>query len=105
MQPLCESSPDSGLVVDANGLHPESMRGDPQPESPRHPLRGRSRWLCVAIAVFAVLPLLVLAGRALFQNWLPVGDVATIGLRVAEVGTSHTPLVGPYSHFGWSHPG
>jgi hypothetical protein len=55
--------------------------------------------------VGALLPVLVLAGRARFQNWLPVGDVATIGLRVAEVGSSHTPLVGPYSHFGWSHPG
>ena len=47
----------------------------------------------------------VLLLRTPFQDWLPIGDVGTIALRVAEVGTRHTPLVGPYSHFGWSHPG
>jgi hypothetical protein len=58
-----------------------------------------------AITALMLLPVLVLGGRALFQHWLPVGDVATIGLRTSEVFTSHSPLVGPYSHFGWSHPG
>ncbi len=59
----------------------------------------------VGLAVVALVPIFVLAGRAFLQDWLPVGDVATIALRVSQVGTRHTPLVGPYSHFGWSHPG
>jgi hypothetical protein len=69
----------------------------------RHPVRHRrvGWWL----ALGALLPIFVLLVRTPFQDWLPIGDVGTIALRVAEVGTRHTPLVGPYSHFGWSHPG
>jgi hypothetical protein len=59
----------------------------------------------IALLVVTLLPLAVLAARAMFQSWVPLGDQATIALRVIEVGTSHTPLVGPYSRFGWSHPG
>ena len=68
-----------------------------------HPVRRRrvGWWL----ALGALLPMFVLLLRTPFQDWLPIGDVGTIALRVAEVGTRHTPLVGPYSHFGWSHPG
>ena len=32
-------------------------------------------------------------------------DHAAIELRVRVVGGTDTPLVGPYSRFGWSHPG
>jgi len=53
----------------------------------------------------AVVPLVVLLARAGFQEWNPVCDVATMAVRAGEVGTSHTPLVGPYSRFDWSHPG
>ena len=57
------------------------------------------------LALGALLPMFVLLLRTPFQDRLPIGDVGTIALHVAEVGTRHTPLVGPYSHFGWSHPG
>ncbi|HEY5012468.1 MAG TPA: hypothetical protein VIK61_07165, partial [Acidimicrobiia bacterium] len=40
-----------------------------------------------------------------FVHWTPVGDWALLELRTRGVGGSHTPLVGPYSRFGWSHPG
>ncbi len=45
------------------------------------------------------------AGRtALDLVWRPSGDWAILNLRVEDVGR-HTPLVGPYSRFGWNHPG
>jgi hypothetical protein len=59
----------------------------------------------VVLLFVALLPIAVLTARAMFQSWVPLGDQATIALRVIEVGTSHTPLLGPYSRFGWSHPG
>lgn len=39
------------------------------------------------------------------EPWTPVGDEAVIALRVDDVGSAATPLVGPYSTRGWSHPG
>jgi hypothetical protein len=62
----------------------------------------------VAIVSAALTPFLVLLARSVNAAWAavgPGGDVAVIELRTREVGTSHTPLVGPYSRFGWSHPG
>jgi hypothetical protein len=38
-------------------------------------------------------------------RWLPATDWATLELRVRDVGTRRTPLVGPYSRFEWYHPG
>ncbi len=52
-----------------------------------------------------VVPWAVLLVIALTSDWLPSGDIALEALHVDEVGTSHTPLVGVYSRFGWSHPG
>jgi len=72
------------------------------PPGPAPVRRRRVGWW---LALGALLPMLVLLLRTPFRDWLPIGDVGTIALRVAEVGTSHTPLVGPYSHFGWAHPG
>jgi hypothetical protein len=60
----------------------------------------------VAAASAAVLaPLVVLAARASHSSWVATNDQALIELRTRAVGTSHTPLVGPYSRFGWNHPG
>lgn len=36
--------------------------------------------------------------------WIPSGDWAVEGLRAIDVG-ANTPLIGPYSRFGWNHPG
>lgn len=45
------------------------------------------------------------AGRAALDLvWGPSGDWAVLNLRVEDVGR-HTPLIGPYSRFGWNHPG
>ncbi|HEX5586506.1 MAG TPA: hypothetical protein VFZ17_04310 [Acidimicrobiia bacterium] len=65
--------------------------------------REGGRW--VALAAIALVPLAILACRGPWQQWVPIGDNAIMGLRVGDVFTSDTPLVGAYSKFGWSHPG
>ena len=67
-------------------------------------------WTTVAAIVAIVLTLLVMwplvdLGRtALELDWRPSGDWAAIVVRTEDVG-SLWPLVGPYSRFGWNHPG
>ncbi|MBU3700755.1 MAG: hypothetical protein FGM58_01735 [Acidimicrobiia bacterium] len=61
--------------------------------------------LTVVVAVGLVLwPLLDLARTASGLVWRPSGDWAVIALRTDDVGRL-TPLLGPYSRFGWNHPG
>jgi hypothetical protein len=52
----------------------------------------------------AVWPLIASGLAALDEQWRPTGDWAVLNLRVEDVGRL-TPLVGPYSRFGWNHPG
>lgn len=56
--------------------------------------------------------LLVVASAALFaifrtagRDWSPVADNASTWLRTWDVGTRHSPLVGPHSRLGFHHPG
>jgi len=69
--------------------------------------RGRDlkRFTVAALATPFVLFFAALAYRALVLDWQPVQDFALFELRIGDVGTSHRPVVGPYSRFGWSHPG
>ena len=60
--------------------------------------------LAIAMAVVFV-PLFVLLGRAIFGSWTTVADYAALELRTRAVGGTDTPLVGPYSRYGWNHPG
>ncbi len=60
--------------------------------------------VAVAIGVAVVLPVVAAGLAALGQAWRPTGDWAVLTLRVRDVGEA-TPLVGPYSRFGWNHPG
>jgi hypothetical protein len=61
----------------------------------------------VATLLVAAIALPVLAAGISVWNepWTPIGDEAVIALRVDDVGSASTPLVGPYSTRGWSHPG
>ena len=52
----------------------------------------------------ALWPLVDLARTAADTVWRPSGDWAVIALRTDDVGRL-TPLLGPYSRFGWNHPG
>jgi hypothetical protein len=91
------SSLSTDAVVELEAADPTSTSRRP----------GRRWW----VAVFAVLCALVAAPvvaagvTALSHRWMPAGDWAILELRVTDVGNAHTPLVGPYSRFGWNHPG
>lgn len=65
----------------------------------------RAAWLATALVASVVLPVLVAGAAVLGDDYTPIGDEAVTLLRVADVGTSATPLVGAYSTRGWSHPG
>jgi hypothetical protein len=61
-------------------------------------------WLLVGVAV---LPLLVAATQLvglLSSGWTPIRDEALLELHTADVGRQPV-LLGPYSRFGWHHPG
>jgi len=68
------------------------------------------RWdhRCAAVAAvltaLTIWPIVTSGLGALDLRWLPSGDWAVLSLRVDDVGRI-TPLVGPYSRFGWNHPG
>jgi len=87
------------------GLHGQDA-GDPGEHRDRlaSPARvaGYLRWLTLSLAAFIAVVLVV---RVLTWDWLAVGDFGTLRLRTLDIGTSHTPLVGIYSRWGWNHPG
>ena len=60
--------------------------------------------VATALTALALWPLWDLVHTALDLHWNPSGDWAAIVLRTDDVGRL-TPLVGPYSRFGWNHPG
>jgi hypothetical protein len=59
----------------------------------------------LVLPALVALPALVGAAALLARGWIPASDQAIEVLRVAEVGTRHMPLVGPWSRYGWHHPG
>jgi hypothetical protein len=61
--------------------------------------------LAAVAAALVVLPLLILAVRIVRGRYLTFSDWANIELRTRDVGGAHTPLVGPFSRYGWNHPG
>lgn len=75
-------------------------------------MRAGSRWFrsgwerpaALLLAAACLAPFLVLVVELVGQRWYPAGDRSLIELRVRDVGAD-TPLVGPYSRYGWSHPG
>lgn len=57
-----------------------------------------------ALILITMWPALASARAALQHWWNPSGDWALLAMRVEDVGHV-TPLLGPYSRFGWNHPG
>lgn len=57
-------------------------------------LLARARPLLYAAVV---LPFLTATGRAIRDDWFPIGDSALLYLRTADVGTEHHPLLGSWS--------
>src|SRR3954469_13027023 len=56
-------------------------------------LRSRERLVAVALAL-ALLVAPVTSAIRMWDTWTPTGDNALIELRVRDVGTSRTPLIG-----------
>lgn len=67
--------------------------------------RRTSRLSAGGLAFAFVAPAAAALISALRRPWLPVSDWALIELRVRNVGTARTPLLGAYSRYGWDHPG
>jgi hypothetical protein len=82
------------------------VRGAPAAAEPRVAVR-HGRWDVVALAAVTLAPLVVAGvrlGLARHRPWYPLGDLAIIELVTRDVG-HHPVLLGPYSRFGWHHPG
>lgn len=60
--------------------------------------------LLVLLAVLPLLPALVFVLRSPWPEHAALDDMAILELRTMEAGRGRH-LVGPYSRFGWSHPG
>lgn len=64
-----------------------------------------SLW-CERLAYAVLVVVIVLfSWKAATLDWKAAGDLSVLRLRALDVGTSNTPLVGPYSRFQWNHPG
>lgn len=67
----------------------------------------RSAWewiVIVGVVALCLAPFAVILFELVGRTWYASGDRSLVELRVRDVG-AHTPLVGPYSRYGWSHPG
>ncbi len=76
--------------------------------SPRRPWWSRYRWPLLAALVLLVVclvPILMSGIDGAGRTWHPAGDWSVLELRTRDVGSSNTPLLGPYSRYGWNHPG
>ena len=63
------------------------------------------RWAFPGAIALAVLPLVVSAVALVLGNtYRPMADEAWIELQIRDIG-HHAVLLGPYSRFGWFHPG
>jgi hypothetical protein len=80
----------------------------PASEAPREATTASrialDRWFLTAGFALALLPVLAIVVTRIGSDYFPIGDDASIALRVRDVFTSSIPLVGPFSH-GFAHPG
>ena len=66
---------------------------------------GRAQWLVIVVAAALLVPLAVSIVHVLAYHQTFGGDHALLEIRVGDVFSSHTPLVGSYQRFGWNQPG
>jgi hypothetical protein len=89
-------------VCSARAEHTDLAVGAPPPEADRR----RNRALAASPSVIAALPFLIMAARVLWERGDPQysGDAGLLamGVRSAAHGTR---TLGPYSRFGFFHPG
>jgi hypothetical protein len=91
-----------------------AVRGQPEapaPASPRATTRARTGVVAIACFVLLAMPLLVAVVVLHGQQWRPTLDLAWTEMRVRDVGSRHTPLIGLIGRIGvpgpdqGSHPG
>lgn len=63
----------------------------------------RSNDWIAGLVVFAPISLMAIVSAFRF-DWAPHGDIALEIMRSRDVG-NHTPLIGAFGRYGWSHPG
>jgi hypothetical protein len=68
-------------------------------------LRDRQALLAIGLTLLALLPVVVTVLTRSGSSYVPEGDMGMMDLRVRDVWSADFPLVGPYSRYGWSHPG
>lgn len=66
---------------------------------------ARDRLLAVLMAIVVLGPVVAVLVTRTGRSYLPWGDLGLLDLRVRDVWSVYPPLVGPYSRYGWSHPG
>jgi hypothetical protein len=71
---------------------------------PRHARTSRDRWWFAGALLLALTPVLAVLAVRVGHHVTLLGDEASIDLRVRDVFTAQTPLVGTYSR-GFNHPG
>ena len=74
-------------------------------------LSRRDRRILAAVMALSLLPVVVSLAVAWMQGWRPIGDIAQMALRVDDVFSRHTPLIGQpssgatYGGARSNHPG
>lgn len=110
------SSTDASATAQAGGTSPSGeIRPDGVPPDGDTARLGRRRGPRTPVVVGALtavvaIPLLVALGALHSPRWYPLLDLAMTELRVRDVGTSHTPMVGLVGRLSsngnqGSHPG
>lgn len=70
------------------------------------PRRSERRpWFLIVAVAIAAVPFAAALIGFVGDEWFVIGDWASIDLRTRAVGSTQTPLIGPYSTRGWAHPG
>jgi hypothetical protein len=57
------------------------------------------------LVLLCVVPILWTGIDGAGREWHPAGDWSVLELRTRDVGSALSPLLGPYSRYGWNHPG
>jgi hypothetical protein len=105
-----------GIDTDANDRHADhsNAAAGPQPPTVRPPgraeLTARPALLVAGLVVLLAVPLSVALGVLHQPRWFPIADLAQTELRVRDVGSVHSPLIGLPGRLGTfgsqgSHPG
>lgn len=92
------------MAITAKGV---SVREEGGADQEAASLSVRRRWYLLHVGIVAVVasPIVVAGFSLVGDTWYPAGDWSAMVLRVSQVGTADTPLVGSYSVHGWAHPG